>query len=191
MKALIVVVTGLLLIGCSSQPKVADVPREPSSEVNGVFPLSVRPSKSYVDDSINAFGAPRQNRKNSGVTLVAESGTEVRSIYDNGKVVKGPYAYYAGTYGIEVQYADGSVIRYGGLTADSRLKVGDQVNKGSVLGVLANRKTDQASSLHLELYSGRAKGSLTKIGENEFGRRGDLLDPTPSLRVLERATFGQ
>ncbi len=191
MKALLLLTLSFVALACSTTPSPAPAPREPSSEVNGTFPLSVRPSQSYVGESINAFGAPRTNRKNAGVSLVAESGTEVRSIYDNGKVVKGPYPFYAGTYGVEIQYADGSVVRYGGLSHGSQLKVGDQVNKGSVVGNLASRKTDNVSSLHLELYSGRAKGSLTKIGENEFGRRGDLLDPTPALRVLERATFGQ
>ncbi len=191
MRALLLLALSFVAMACSSTPVPAPSPREPSSEVSGLFPLSVRPAEPYVGESKNAFGAARMNRKNAGVSLVAESGTEVRSIFDNGKVIKGPYAFYAGTYGVEVQYADGSIIRYGGLSDHSQVKVGDQVNKGSVIGHLTNRKTDNVSSLHLELYSGRAKGPLTKIGENEFVRRGDLQDPTPALRILERATFGQ
>jgi murein DD-endopeptidase MepM/ murein hydrolase activator NlpD len=143
------------------------------------FPLKSRSPLNYKT-GMRKFGSNRsQGRKHAGCDLYAPIGTPVYAM-DDGEI-KNFYAFYLGTYALEVQHP-GFYARYGeiGKTAGG-IKSGVSVKKGQLLGYVGELKGLNMSMLHLELYSGSATGPLTVRGNKPYQRRSDLIDPTPIL----------
>ena len=147
------------------------------------FPLKVRPEKDYKT-SPRKFGASRSGGKrlHAGCDLYAKPETEILAM-DDGKIIRF-YEFYLGTYALEVDHG-GFIARYGEI---SRVALGIQKNsivkKGQIIahvGELKFKSGTKLSMLHLEMYSGKAKGSLTNRSNKPYQRRSDLVDPTPFL----------
>lgn len=143
------------------------------------FPLPFIPNVSYKTRG-RRFSASRSGgqRKHAACDLIAPLGTEIFAV-DSGIVTRGPYAFYRGTYAIEVQHPR-FVARYceirGGVQS---VRVGDAVQQGQVIAHVGMMY--RSSMLHFELYQGTQVGPLTQRGNPPYQRRSDLIDPTPYL----------
>lgn len=131
-----------------------------------------------------AFGCRREQgrRKHAGVDLYAPVGTPVLATEDC-HVVRDLYSFYLGTYAIEVKTASGQIIRYGEIQANTprKLKIGDKISEGEVIGFVGKLQGLSFSMLHFEMYSGKEEGRLTNTSNLPYQRRLDLIDPTPYL----------
>lgn len=162
------------------------------------FPLHARPSLSY-HESPRSFGARRDGkRKHAACDLYASAGTPILACLD-GKVTRGPYLFYDVVYAIEVQHADGSVIRYGEIAERGHhgpaALYGDVVKEGQVIAYVGRMQSVKDSMLHFEMYTGVEPGPgqhggagggkwlamLTDTQRPPFMRRADLLNPTAFL----------
>ena len=153
----------------------------PAVAADFVFPQRKRPALDYKSGG-REFGARRSGgrRKHAGCDLKAPKGTEILAMAD-GRVIRGPYAFYGGTFALEVRHANGMVVRYGEIDgkAPKGVRAGADVLRGQVIACVG-RLDSGNSMLHLELYAGDQSGPLTQPG-NPFMRRADLVDPTPYL----------
>ena len=143
------------------------------------FPLKTRSPSNYKT-GMRKFGGNRSGgRKHAGCDLYAPIGTPVYAM-DDGEVGSF-YAFYLGTYALEIKHSD-FIARYGELSkAATNIKKGAKVKKGQLIGYVGELKGLNMSMLHLELYSGKASGPLTVRGNKPYQRRADLIDPTPIL----------
>ena len=148
------------------------------------FPLSSRPTQSYKE-GMRAFGGSRsKGRKHAGCDLYAPIGTAIYAMAD-GVILKPRYAFYLGTFALEVKHDD-FVARYGELGgAGPKFEVGSTVKRGDLIGYVGKLRGLNMSMLHLELYSGKSEGGLTNRSNPPFMRRNDLIDPTPILDKAE------
>lgn len=145
-------------------------------------PIS-NPTKSYKT-GMRRFGARRKKgRLHAGCDLYAPVGTAIYAM-DDGELIRDPYAFYLGTYALEVEHPD-FVARYGEIgSAAAGLKKGSRVKRGQVIARVGKLTGISMTMLHLELYSGKGKGPLTVRANKPYQRRSDLMDPTP---VLDKA----
>jgi murein DD-endopeptidase MepM/ murein hydrolase activator NlpD len=67
-----------------------------------LFPLRTRPSADYHSGGLR-FGAVREGRKHAACDLIAPVGSDILAVND-GIVITGPYAFYHGTFAIEVRH---------------------------------------------------------------------------------------
>ncbi len=144
-----------------------------------VFPFRTRTS-SYTTGG-RVFGANRSGgRKHGGCDLLAPRGTEILAV-DDGVVLRGPYAFYSGTYALEVNHG-GETVRYGEILSNLApgVSVGGRVRRGQLL-CYVGRLESGSSMLHFEMYSGSGGGGLTVRGNPPYQRRADLRDPTGDL----------
>lgn len=83
------------------------------------------------------------------------------------------------------------MVRYGEISIVKavKLKAGEQVEAGQLIAYVG-RLNSGSSMLHLELYSGASKGSLTVRGNPPYQRRKDLMNPTSLIEKLLKITFG-
>jgi murein DD-endopeptidase MepM/ murein hydrolase activator NlpD len=146
-----------------------------------IFPLRKRPSLDYKSGA-REFGASRAGgkRKHAGCDLKAPKDTEILCMA-NGKVIRGPYYFYEGTYALEVQHENGLVVRYGEISAKvpQGISSGAKVAQGQNIAFVGQLNSGN-SMLHLEMYAGTKTGPLTQTG-TLYKRRADLLDPTKYL----------
>ncbi|MGO9314536.1 MAG: peptidoglycan DD-metalloendopeptidase family protein [Syntrophobacteraceae bacterium] len=146
-----------------------------------IFPLRKRPADDYHTGG-RQFRASRAGglRKHAACDLIAPYGTDILAMAD-GKIVRGPYPFYSGTYALEVQHDNGMVVRYGEISqlVPPAVTIGAKVSQSQVIAHVG-RLESGSSMLHLEMYAGTADGPLTRDG-NEFMRRCDLVDPTGCL----------
>ena len=139
------------------------------------------------------FAANRANgkRAHAGCDLYFAIGTIIHAITD-GKVVRGPYLFYAETFALEVDHGD-FIARYGEIQGQTFVKAGDAVKAGQPIAKVGRLVgiTTPSAMLHLELYNKSAQGPLT-VSDNSsaktsdgrpFFRRRDLIDPTPKLNM--------
>lgn len=147
-----------------------------------IFPMK---KSCLMDPTIGsrAFGSSRGSRAHAGIDLYASKNDEVIAC-TSGKVTK-IYNFYAGTNCVEVLNDDGSVIRYAEISA--KVKIGDKVQQGNLIGVIIPNKNNYKNMLHLEIYSNEENGPLTVrrdnlqykyVTNNNYERRTDLIDPT-------------
>ena len=156
-----------------------------------LFPLEERPAESYHDGA-RRFGSNRSGgtRKHAGIDLYAPVGTPVRAMADG--VVLQVYAFYEGTWVIEVNHGT-FIARYGEVAHKGiEVKALDEVKRGQKLGTVGKLNNLDISMLHLELYgtteNPKEKGkALTQKTRQPFQRRDDLINPTESIdqAVLE------
>jgi murein DD-endopeptidase MepM/ murein hydrolase activator NlpD len=122
--------------------------------------------------------------------LYYPNGTAIHAVAD-GKVIAGPYSFYAQTYSIEVDHGS-FIVRYGEVQSATNVSVGMSVTKGQKIAKVGHLVGISVPSdmLHLEMYSKSASGSLTVTNaanskkRNDgipFFRRSDLIDPTSYL----------
>ncbi|WP_459212524.1 M23 family metallopeptidase [Aquimarina rhabdastrellae] len=159
------------------------------------------------------FGYKRgSSRIHAARDLYYEIGEPIYAIDDG--VVKNVYSFYYDTWAIEIEheyeYKSGYklYVRYGEVSKNNiKVKKGDIVKKGdkiAEIGLLVPNimqpGTDKRGMLHIEMYTGEAKGNLTnktikysemmyakssKYSKNRsFQRRKDLIDPLPLLKEM-------
>jgi murein DD-endopeptidase MepM/ murein hydrolase activator NlpD len=144
-----------------------------------IFPLAARPSISYKTGG-RRFGAQRGERQHAACDLIAPLGTEIYAV-DDGTLITGPYAFYHGTYAIEVRHPN-FIARYCEILSPSAGGVqlsSHNITQGQLIAKVGRMYVD--SMLHFEMYSGTEHGGLTRRDRPPFMRRADLIDPTPFL----------
>jgi len=160
----------------------------------GCFPFKKLPNADWTSGS-RAFGSNRSNgtRAHAGCDLYFPSGTAIHAVRD-GRVTRGPYAFFAGTFALEVDHGD-FIVRYCEIQEATKVKEGSKVEQGQEIARVGHLMGIVVPSdmLHLELYdkSGDASGGLTakkavskrRADGIPFLRRKDLVDPTSSLDV--------
>ena len=160
-----------------------------------LFPISHSPDASYISGE-RMFGWNRSGgrRKHAGADLYGNMKENIRAIAP-GKVLRGPYAYWGGTYAIEVQHADGFVVVYGEVVGNVArgIENGARLRTGQVVGFMGRVKQGghyiRPPMLHFELYSGKKSGAILQPGRRPYMRRADIMEPTNYLRKWERATL--
>jgi len=158
------------------------------------FPLSARPSLSY-HETPRSFGSLRDGgkRKHAACDLYAPAGSPVLACLD-GVVIRGPYLFYNEVYALEIQHADGTVIRYGEIQPRIPLAAkGTHVHEGDIIAYVGLQSSLTVAMLHFEMYAGKwpkasvgkigipRTGPLTDLSRPPFMRRIDLIDPTAFL----------
>ena len=144
-----------------------------------LFPLRARPAADYHRAGLS-FGSDRDGgrRKHAACDLLAPLGTEILAV-DDGVLIQAPYAFYHGTFALEVWHTY-FVVRYGEISrAAAGLRAGSTVTRGQVIAYVGRMHRD--SMLHFEMYSGFDSGPLTVRSNPPFQRRPDLMDPTGFL----------
>ncbi|WP_235879833.1 LysM peptidoglycan-binding domain-containing protein [Polyangium aurulentum] len=172
-------------------PSLENKPEEQSGNaVQGeIFPFWVKPTADWKTRP-RYFGSPRSNgRKHGGVDLYAPVGTKIRAIAD-GRILRGPYYFYDGTYALEVVHPGIGVVRYGEIKAKLAPGVGKDVKAGQHIAFVGDLTSLSISMLHFELYKESAKNDSTLSGGGPFRRNAKLIDPTPLIDRLFKKTFG-
>ena len=157
------------------------------------FPLPFMPERNYVgglgfDADRSAVARklgtiPGNVLRHGACDLVAPPGTPVLAI-DDGRVLRGPYPFFLGTYAIEVQHTN-FIARYCEVAGRTEVRKHDPVFAGQVIGYVGNQPG--GDMLHLELFSGALTGELTTaktVANRPYYRRKDLMDPTALLDSL-------
>ena len=167
------------------QPEPAEVP---AGTAKCFFPFDRLPDPNNWTAPPRSFGSNRGGgRAHAACDLYLPVGTTIHAIAD-GKVVRGPYPFYAGTFAIEIDHGD-FLARYGEVQPGAFVKQGDQVKACQPLAKVGRLNGMKVSMLHLELYDKSASGPLTvsiaQSGRAKSGRpylrRKDLIDPTSKL----------
>lgn len=155
------------------------------------FPLKSVPAESYKTGP-RAFASFRtRTRSHAGVDLYHPFGSEIRAIAD-GVVVQPAYFFYDGTNALEVNHPGVGLVRYGEISSGKviRFAAGERVRAGQLIAYVGFLDSLKKSMLHFELYSGTASGPLTVRSNLPYQRRRDLINPTPLMDRLVKATFG-
>ena len=163
-----------------------------------------------------AFGAPRSGgRAHAGVDFAGRFGLDgnpLPNVYAARSGYVRRFAYFwAGTFALEVENDDGTILRYTELTSSlPGLVISDpitetdqrnlsiRVERGDVIGRLISNTYNGFAVLHLEHFNGtdrygtRLTSALTNFNNTSnfhfvpirnYGRRRDLLDPTRFHRL--------
>lgn len=167
------------------------------------FPMLDRPQSSYLEGN-RRFHAGRRGRLHAACDLYRPHGEAVVAIAD-GTVIRDRSYFYQDVFAIEIRHTNGSIARYGEVLgrAGPGIRLGAKVRKGQTVGYVGTVSSGCCHPmLHFELYSGKAKGSLTTRGKkyrrgkksgggNGFQRRADLMNPTALLQAWEKSDFGR
>lgn len=180
---------------CPYLKEGASVREAPVSRISGIddanccdFPTVQKPTHSYTT-GMRRFGAGRGGgtRLHAACDLYRYKNEPARSIAP-GKVVRGLYYFYQGTYALEVRHDGGFVVRYGELTGKQLVRQGRNIRMGQNVGNIGKVNSNCCRPmLHFELYSGSKTGPLKSGGR--YQRRSDLMNPTNYLLKWERKVF--
>lgn len=170
-----------------SHPEAETVAPAPG-DAQFFFPFKTLPAVNWTE-SIRRFGAHRRGRAHAACDLYFPEGTTIHAI-TAGSVVRGPYAFYQGTFALEIDHGT-FLARYGEIQQSTFVREGDRVTAGQPIARVGNLIGITNSMLHLELYDKSAHGPLTVAAAQSarhadgrpFMRRRDLIDPTPRLNV--------
>jgi murein DD-endopeptidase MepM/ murein hydrolase activator NlpD len=138
---------------------------------------------------VGAFGAYRDGggRGHAACDLYARAGEAVRAMEDGTVISAG--SYFEGTDIVDIESDSGRIISYGEVRAGSYANygvvVGSRVKRGQVIAEVG-RLLCCHPMLHLEMYSGKATGSLTAKYGGWYQRRSDLMDPTSLLKQARK-----
>jgi murein DD-endopeptidase MepM/ murein hydrolase activator NlpD len=167
---------------------VTDSSVTPPGDAQFFFPFTQLPKLNWTED-IRRFGARRSGgaRAHAACDLYFPEGTIIHAITD-GKVTLEPYAFYQGTFALEIDHG-AFLARYGEIQQSTFVHKGDQVTAGQPIAKVGNLIGITNSMLHLELYDKSATGPLTVKGVQSaktvsgvrYMRRKDLIDPTAKL----------
>lgn len=154
------------------------------------FPLKGRPSNSFLTGAAQ-FGAGRAGGRIHAACDLYRNRLDPIVAVAPGKVLRGPYYFYQGTYAIEVLHPGGFVVRYGEVNGKQARNVaeGRPVAMGQTIGYMGKVNSNCCSPmLHFEMYSGKKRGPLTQY-TNRFQRRSDLVNPSKYLLRWEHDAF--
>lgn len=185
---------GLIEVGKRTWRELVAVLEAPVTDPGEFFfPLKQLPSENWTGGT-RRFGANRTSssgstRAHAACDLYSPAGTVVHAI-TSGRVVRGPYAFYLGTFALEIDHGT-FLARYGEIKQATLVNVGDQVTAGQPIAKIGDLIGITNSMLHLELYDKSATGDLNVLGSGgavradgvPFRRRRDLFDPTAKLNV--------
>ncbi len=177
--------------------KEGQVVRNADTQITGIndsrccdFPTMKEPTHSYTS-GMRRFNAGRSGgRLHAACDLYRYINEPIKSVAP-GKVLMNLYAFYQGTYALEVRHSGGFVVRYGELTGykASGVKKNANVKMGQRLGKIGKVNSNCCRPmLHFELYSGSKSGSLS-TGKGKYQRRTDLMNPTPYLNKWKDEVF--
>lgn len=133
-----------------------------------------------------AFGASRDGgvRLHAGVDLPAPARAAIVAMVD-GQIVSFPSG-YVGLDAVAVREAERGVI-YAEFTRDPKLRVGDFVKTGQVLGVA--KASAYGSMLHVEFWQKASLPSaFTTWPKGSMTRPAGLIDPTSELQQIAKAS---
>jgi len=182
---------GLIEVGKRTWQELVTALEGPVTEPGEFFfPLKQLPPVNWVEgDRRFASNRSSGNRAHAACDLYSPAGTVVHAI-TSGRVVRGPYAFYKGTFALEIDHGT-FLARYGEIKEATLVSVGDQVTAGQPIAKIGDLIGVTNSMLHLELYDKSATGELNVLGPGgavrsdgvPFKRRRDLFDPTAKLNV--------
>lgn len=157
-----------------------------------IFPLEKKINTYHTGG--RRFGAGRKGgRLHGGCDLIAPKGTKILAM-DDGKVIRGPYHFYSGTYALEVEHDNGKLVRYGEINkrVAKGVKAGGRVTRGKVIATVGRLRSGR-SMLHLEMYeNGRDPSALTVVSrKSKYKRRSDIINPKPILDAAQTLSEGQ
>lgn len=165
-----------------------------ASTGNTCFPFPERPAHDWTT-SPRSFGSNRANgaRLHAGCDLYFPRGTWIHAVAD-GVIVRGPYAFYAQTFALEVDHG-AFIARYGEIQEETPKRTGDSVQAGERIAKVGHLVgiTVPSDMLHFELYDKSSSGPLTVADASKsaqrngrpFMRRKDLIDPTSFLNEVQ------
>jgi murein DD-endopeptidase MepM/ murein hydrolase activator NlpD len=155
------------------------------------FPIADHPTTSFTTGQ-RQFGASRAKGRLHAACDIYNKKDEPIIAVAPGSVIRGLYAFYQGTYALEVKHSGGFVVRYGEITGKQAKAIssGAKVKQGQIVGYMGkvNSKCCEPM-LHFELYSGKQTGALSQHGKNKYRRRSDLVDPTKYLLRWEQESL--
>lgn len=153
------------------------------------FPTVKEPTHSYTS-GMRRFAAGRGGgtRLHAACDLYRYKNEPIRSVAP-GKVIRNLYAFYQGTYALEVRHDGGFIVRYGEMTSKKYFRGGQRVKMGDRIGDMGKVNSGCCRPmLHFELYKGDKTGSLSN-GRGKYRRRSDLMNPTEYLLKWQGRIF--
>ncbi len=155
------------------------------------FPLASSAKADYTQGQ-RQFGWNRDGgvRKHAASDLYHRDYEPVYAVAD-GVILRDREGFFGGTMATEVLHTGGFTARYAEIASHhlKPVQLGKTVKAGQLIGYIRTVKLKGRylanSMLHFELYSGKAKGSLTVKAALPYQRRSDLLNPAPYLQKWE------
>lgn len=154
------------------------------------FPTLDVPTANF-NQGMRRFGANRSGggRLHAACDLYRFRNEPISAV-SAGTLVRDKYFFYEGTYAVEVRHNGGFVVRYGEVTGKTApgVRSGAKVKVGQTVAYMGKVNSNCCEPmLHFELFSGKARGSLS--GGGSYRRRSDLMNPTKYLQNWEANTF--
>jgi murein DD-endopeptidase MepM/ murein hydrolase activator NlpD len=182
--------------GTPADAPQAEADDQPAGAASCFFPFDHLPEPNWTAPPRSFASNRGGGRAHAACDLYFPVGTIIHAIAD-GKVVRGPYPFYAGTFAIEIDHGD-FIARYGEVQPGAFVKQGEQVKACQPLAKVGRLNGMTVSMLHLELYDKSASGPLTvsaaQSGRAASGRpylrRKDLMDPTSKLNEWRNNLVG-
>ena len=147
----------MVLIGVSDSKKQQSVPT--STKITPYMPvLNATLYKEYYGDELCYNATLKQWETHNGIDLQVASGSSVYSILD-GKV-KDIYSNLLEGTVVVIEHADGLVSEYASLDSDLKVKIGDEVSRGDIIGAVsesANAESDAGAHLHFSMFDNDKK----------------------------------
>lgn len=148
----------MILVGVSESNKNKLTPTN-SSTITPYMPvLNATLYKGYFADELTYNSTLKQWETHNGIDLQVASGSSVYSILD-GKV-KDVYTNILDGTVIVIEHNNGLTSEYASLGSDVKVKVGDNVSRGDIIGAVsesANRELEAGAHLHFSMYDNGKK----------------------------------
>lgn len=148
----------MILVGVSESNKNKLAPTN-SSTITPYMPvLNATLYKGYFADELTYNSTLKQWETHNGIDLQVASGSSVYSILD-GKV-KDVYTNILDGTVIVIEHNNGLTSEYSSLGSDVKVKVGDDVSRGDIIGAVsesANRELEAGAHLHFSMYDNGKK----------------------------------
>ena len=130
-----------------------DVPVN-NDPIEFLAPVSaVNVTKDYSNSALQYSATLKQWEAHKAIDFTATEGTEVYAVMD-GTITEVSYSYLMGNT-VKLDVGDGLIVVYSSLANDVPVKVGDKVEKGSVIGKVGTTAKSEVSDgphLHLETW---------------------------------------
>ena len=114
---------------------------------------AVNVTKDYSNSALQYSATLKQWEAHKAIDFAATEGTEVYAVMD-GTITEVSYSYLMGNT-VKLDVGDGLIVVYSSLANDVPVKVGDKVEKGSVIGKVGTTAKSEVSDgphLHLETW---------------------------------------
>ena len=147
----------MVLIGSNSSKQ--NVTEPTSTKESPYMPvLNATLYKGYYADELCYNSTLKQWETHNGIDLAVETGSSVYSILDG--VVKDVYSNVLDGTCIVIEHDGGLTSKYGSLSTDVKVKVGDNVSRGDIIGAVsesANSECDAGAHLHFSMFDNDKK----------------------------------